>query len=116
MLPNPDDAVIWRGPRKTGLIKQFLKDVHWGPLDYLVIDAPPGTSDEHISIAQFLRTDMSEANSNDSAIIVTTPQEVSIIDVRKEVSFCRKVRLCHSSMSFVCHHSDICDALCTAAW
>ena len=52
MLPNPDDAVIWRGPRKNGLIKQFLKDVHWGQLDYLVIDSPPGTSDEHISIAQ----------------------------------------------------------------
>ena len=52
MLPNPDDAVIWRGPRKNGLIKQFLKDVNWGPLDYLIIDSPPGTSDEHISIAQ----------------------------------------------------------------
>ncbi len=52
MLPNPDDAVIWRGPRKNGLIKQFLKDVHWGDLDYLVIDSPPGTSDEHISIVQ----------------------------------------------------------------
>ena len=52
MLPNPDDAVIWRGPRKNGLIKQFLKDVHWGECDYLIIDSPPGTSDEHISIAQ----------------------------------------------------------------
>lgn len=52
LLPNPDDAVIWRGPRKNGLIKQFLKDVHWGPLDYLIIDSPPGTSDEHISIVQ----------------------------------------------------------------
>ncbi len=54
MLPDPDDAVIWRGPRKNSLIKQFLKDVHWGKLDYLIVDAPPGTSDEHISIAQFL--------------------------------------------------------------
>ncbi|XP_010930049.2 cytosolic Fe-S cluster assembly factor NBP35 [Elaeis guineensis] len=85
MLPHPDEAVIWRGPRKNGLIKQFLKDVHWGELDYLVVDAPPGTSDEHISIAQFL-----QATGIDGAIIVTTPQQVSLIDVRKEISFCRK--------------------------
>jgi NUBPL iron-transfer P-loop NTPase len=52
LLADPDDAVIWRGPRKNGLIKQFLKDVHWGALDYLIIDSPPGTSDEHISVAQ----------------------------------------------------------------
>lgn len=119
MLPNPDDAVIWRGPRKNALIKQFMKDVHWGQLDYLVVDAPPGTSDEHISIAQFLRAgapqqppDAGAAGGGmaepaaadeglsrnagggfDTAVIVTTPQEVSIIDVRKEVSFCRKVGL-----------------------
>lgn len=55
MLPNPDDAVIWRGARKNGLIKQFLKDVYWGELDFLVVDAPPGTSDEHISIVQCLQ-------------------------------------------------------------
>lgn len=55
MLPNPDDAVVWRGPRKNGLIKQFLKDVDWGELDYLIVDTPPGTSDEHISIAQYLK-------------------------------------------------------------
>eukprot|EP00891_Asterochloris_glomerata_P007046 jgi/Astpho2/7046/fgenesh1_pm.00107_%23_27_t len=85
MLQNPDDAVIWRGPRKNGLIKQFLKDVDWGEIDYLVVDAPPGTSDEHISIAQFLK-----ASNVDGAILVTTPQEVSIIDVRKEINFCRK--------------------------
>ncbi|KAL4457368.1 hypothetical protein ABPG75_012233 [Micractinium tetrahymenae] len=85
MLPNPDDAVIWRGPRKNGLIKQFLKDVHWGECDYLVIDSPPGTSDEHISIVQFLK-----AARVDGAVVVTTPQEVSIIDVRKEINFCKK--------------------------
>lgn len=50
MLPNADDPVIWRGPRKNGLIKQFMKDVNWGEIDYLVIDSPPGTSDEHISV------------------------------------------------------------------
>lgn len=86
MLPNPDEAVIWRGPRKNGIIKQFLKDVYWGELDYLVVDAPPGTSDEHISIVQFL-----QATGIDGAIIVTTPQQVSLIDVRKEVNFCKKV-------------------------
>ncbi|KAF4385803.1 hypothetical protein F8388_010359, partial [Cannabis sativa] len=86
MLPNPDDAVIWRGPRKNSLIKQFLKDVYWGELDFLVVDAPPGTSDEHISITQYLN-----ATGIDGAIIVTTPQQVSLIDVRKEVSFCKKV-------------------------
>ncbi|KAB1219771.1 Cytosolic Fe-S cluster assembly factor NBP35 [Morella rubra] len=86
MLPNSDEAVIWRGPRKNGLLKQFLKDVYWGELDFLVVDAPPGTSDEHISIVQLL-----EATGIDGAIIVTTPQQVSLIDVRKEVSFCKKV-------------------------
>ncbi|BAB08742.1 nucleotide-binding protein [Arabidopsis thaliana] len=86
MLPNSDEAVIWRGPRKNGLIKQFLKDVYWGEIDYLVVDAPPGTSDEHISIVQYLLP-----TGIDGAIIVTTPQEVSLIDVRKEVSFCKKV-------------------------
>ncbi|CAL9113341.1 unnamed protein product [Musa textilis] len=86
MLPNPDEAVIWRGPRKNGLIKQFLKDVDWGELDYLVVDAPPGTSDEHISIVQFL-----QATGIVGAIIVTTPQQVSLIDVRKEINFCKKV-------------------------
>jgi Mrp family chromosome partitioning ATPase len=94
--------------RKNALIKQFLKDVVWGELDYLVVDTPPGTSDEHISIAQFLRAaaapaaegadDGAAAGRNiaggvDAALVVTTPQEVSIIDVRKEVSFCRKVGL-----------------------
>eukprot|EP00798_Chlamydomonas_sp_ICE-L_P015247 gene15247-21329_t len=88
MLPNPDEAVIWRGPRKNGLIKQFLRDVAWGDLDYLVVDAPPGTSDEHITIAQCLQT-----TPADGALIVTTPQQVSIIDVRKEISFCKKVGL-----------------------
>ena len=86
MLPNFDEAVVWRGPRKNALIKQFLKDVYWGEIDYLVVDAPPGTSDEHISIVQYL-----QATGIDGAIIVTTPQEVSLIDVRKEVSFCKKV-------------------------
>ena len=85
MLPNTDDAVIWRGPKKNGLIKQFLTDVNWGPIDYLIIDTPPGTSDEHISIVQYLNS-----NNIDGAIVITTPQEVSMADVRKELNFCRK--------------------------
>jgi Mrp family chromosome partitioning ATPase len=86
MLSSRDDAIIWRGPRKNGLIKQFLSDVEWGALDFLVVDAPPGTSDEHISIAQYLK-----GSAVDGAVIVTTPQEVALMDVRKEISFCRKV-------------------------
>ena len=86
MLPGPNEAVILRGPRKTGLIKNFLKDVYWNELDFLVVDAPPGTSDEHISIVQCLG-----ATGIDGAIIVTTPQQVSLIDVRKEINFCKKV-------------------------
>jgi len=86
MLPNQDDAVVWRGPRKNGLIKQFLKDVHWGALDYLIVDTPPGTSDEHISLTEYLKT-----TSVDGALLVTTPQEVAVADVRKEINFCKKV-------------------------
>lgn len=88
MLPNQDDAIIWRGPRKNGLIKQFLTDVSWGALDCLLIDTPPGTSDEHLSLVTYL----AEA-SMDGAVIVTTPQEVSLMDVRKEINFCKKVNL-----------------------
>lgn len=86
MLPNPDEAVIWRGPKKNGLIKQFLRDVDWGELDYLVVDTPPGTSDEHLSIVQFLKP-----AGISGAVVVTTPQEVALADVRKEISFCQKV-------------------------
>mmetsp|Transcript_20240 Transcript_20240/g.45028 ORF Transcript_20240/g.45028 Transcript_20240/m.45028 type:complete len:299 (+) Transcript_20240:112-1008(+) len=88
MLPSKDDAVIWRGPRKNGLIKQFLTDVVWNELDYLIIDTPPGTSDEHISIVQYLK-----ASKIDGAVVVTTPQEVAMADVRKELNFCRKTGL-----------------------
>ncbi|KAL4659093.1 cytosolic Fe-S cluster assembly factor NUBP1 [Arapaima gigas] len=88
LLSSPDDAVIWRGPKKNGMIKQFLRDVDWGELDYLIVDTPPGTSDEHLSVVQYL----SRAGVN-GAIIITTPQEVSLQDVRKEIGFCQKVKL-----------------------
>ncbi len=88
MLGSKNDAVIWRGPRKNALIKQFLTDVDWGTLDFLIVDAPPGTSDEHISITQYLKD-----SKVDGAVILTTPQEVALLDVRKEISFCKKVDL-----------------------
>jgi len=88
MLGSRNDAIIWRGPRKNGLIKQFLTDVEWGELDFLIVDAPPGTSDEHISLAQYL-----QASGVDGALIVTTPQEVALLDVRKEITFCNKTHL-----------------------
>jgi len=88
LLSGPDDAVIWRGPKKNGMIKQFLRDVDWGEVDYLIIDTPPGTSDEHLSVVQYLA-----AADVDGAVIITTPQEVALLDVRKEISFCKKVGL-----------------------
>ena len=87
LLPDADGAVVWRGPRKNALIKQFLKDVDWGTLDWLIVDTPPGTSDEHISLAQLLPM----RPGVDGAVLVTTPQEVAVADVRKEASFCAKV-------------------------
>lgn len=86
LLPSSNSAVVWRGPKKNGLIKQFLKDVEWGPLEHLVIDTPPGTSDEHLSVVQYLAA----AGGVTGAVIVTTPQEVALQDVRKELDFCRK--------------------------
>ncbi|KAJ1976407.1 cytosolic Fe-S cluster assembly factor nbp35 [Dimargaris xerosporica] len=88
MLPDADAAVIWRGPKKNGMIKQFLRDVDWSDLDYLLVDTPPGTSDEHLSIAQYLKP-----SGIDGAIIVTTPQEIALQDVRKEINFCQKVKI-----------------------
>ncbi len=84
LLRNPDDAVIWRGPVKGNVIKQFLKDVAWGDLDYLIIDAPPGTGDEPLSICQLI-------NPIDGAVVVTTPQRVAAMDVRKSITFCAQV-------------------------
>jgi len=88
LLASADDAVIWRGPKKNGLIKQFLRDVDWGQLDYLIIDTPPGTSDEHLSIVQYLKNHHSVR-----AVIVTTPQELALLDVRKQLDFCARVDL-----------------------
>jgi Mrp family chromosome partitioning ATPase len=86
MLRRSDDAVIWRGPMKYQMIKQFLKDVQWGILDFLIVDSPPGTGDEPLSIVQLLE-------DADGAVIVTTPQEVALSDVRKCISFCNNLNL-----------------------
>ena len=86
LLPRSDDAVIWRGPMKYQMIKQFLKDVQWGNLDFLVVDSPPGTGDEPLAIVQLLE-------GADGAVVVTTPQEVALSDVRKCISFCNNLNL-----------------------
>ncbi|XP_013171984.1 PREDICTED: cytosolic Fe-S cluster assembly factor nubp1-A [Papilio xuthus] len=88
LLGSPDDAVIWRGPKKNGMIKQFLSEVEWGELDYLLIDTPPGTSDEHLSAVQYL-----SGAGLSGALVVSTPQEVALLDVRKELNFCRKLEV-----------------------
>lgn len=84
LLDSQDNPIIWRGPMKVAAIKQFLCDVEWGELDYLIIDSPPGTGDEPLTVAQFL-------GAGTNAIIVTTPQEVAISDVRKSLSFAKNL-------------------------
>jgi Mrp family chromosome partitioning ATPase len=102
LLEDPDSAVIWRGPMKMGVIEQFLKDVSWGDLDYLIVDCPPGTGDEPLSILQKLP----EA---DGAVVVTTPQEVALADVRKSIRFCAKLDMAvigvvENMSGFACPH------------
>ena len=86
LLNDPDSPVIWRGPLKMGAIRQFLEEVSWGDLDYLIVDLPPGTGDEPLSIAQLL------PNPN-NAIIVTTPQDVALLSVRKCINFARTLNM-----------------------
>ena len=83
--PGKDDAIIWRGPLKYSAIRQFIGEVDWGNLDFLVIDSPPGTGDEPLTVAQTI--------SDAKAIIVTTPQEVALADVRKSINFCKTVNM-----------------------
>jgi Mrp family chromosome partitioning ATPase len=96
-----DDAIIWRGPLKNKAIQQFISEVEWGELDYLIIDSPPGTGDEPLTVAQTI--------ADAKAIIVTTPQEVSLADVRKSISFCNVVNmeifgLIENMSGFSCPH------------
>ncbi len=102
LLKDRESPVIWRGPLKMGAIKQFLGEVDWGELDYLIIDSPPGTGDEPLSIAQLIK-DM------DGVIIVTTPQEVALLDSRKAVNFARQLNvpvlgIVENMSGFVCPH------------
>jgi len=84
LLQNNDDPVIWRGPMKMGVIRQFIEDVEWGDLDLLVIDVPPGTGDEPLSVCQLIP-------ELEGAVIVTTPQKVAAADVRKSINFCKEL-------------------------
>jgi len=98
---SKDDAIIWRGPIKYSAIKQFIGEVEWGDLDFLIIDSPPGTGDEPLTVAQTIQ--------DAKAIIVTTPQEVSLADVRKSISFCKTVKMeifgmIENMSGFVCPH------------
>lgn len=111
LLENKDEAVVWRGAKKNAIIRQFLTDVDWGYLDYLIVDTPPGTSDEHLAVTQYLKE-----SKITGAVLVTTPQELSLQDVRKEIGFCKKVGIpilgvVENMSGFVCpsctHESDI---------
>lgn len=102
LLQDQDTAVIWRGPMKYTVIKQFLADVEWGDLDYLIVDSPPGTGDEPLSICQLIE-------NADGAVVVTTPQDVALIDVRKSISFCKQLNMpvigvIENMSGFTCPH------------
>jgi len=102
MIDSPDKPIIWRGPLKMITIKQFLSDVNWGELDYLIIDSPPGTGDEPLSVCQLI-------SDIDGAIIVTTPQDVAILDSRKTVLFAQTLKvkvigIIENMSGFICPH------------
>jgi Mrp family chromosome partitioning ATPase len=112
LLPRRGDAVVWRGPKKTAMIRQFIADALWAPTDYLLIDTPPGTSDEHISLAETLQREAAEGQVA-GAVVVTTPQAVATADVRKELNFCAKTGLrvlgvVENMSGYVCPHCSEC--------
>jgi ATP-binding protein involved in chromosome partitioning len=101
MGQDKDQATIWRGPLKIGVIRQFIADIEWSDLDYLIVDSPPGTGDEPLTVAQTI--------PDASALIVTTPQEISLADVRKSINFCKQVHmeilgLVENMSGLVCPH------------
>lgn len=101
-LEEKDTPVVWRGPLKHRMIEQFLTDVRWGELDYLVVDSPPGTGDEIISIVEIL-------DKVDGALIVSTPQDVALADVRRSIKFCKEASIpilgvIENMSGFVCPH------------
>jgi len=102
LLSDTDSPVIWRGPMKMGAIKQFIGDVDWGDLDYLIVDLPPGTGDEPLSIAQLIP-------KSDGAVIVTTPQDLALVSVRKSINFVKKMNMpiigiIENMSGFTCPH------------
>lgn len=103
MMKDRDEAIIWRGPLKIQAIRQFVSDMDWGELDYLIVDAPPGTGDEPLSIAQTIK--------GVHALVVTTPQSVALADVRKSINFCKTVEMpivgvVENMAGFVCPHCE----------
>jgi Mrp family chromosome partitioning ATPase len=112
LLRERGDAVIWRGPKKTAMVRQFLSDVLWGELDYLLIDTPPGTSDEHISLVETLLKNAAPGQVK-GAVVVTTPQAVATADVKKELNFCTKtgihvIGVVENMSGFVCPNCSEC--------
>ncbi|CAG8956284.1 hypothetical protein HYFRA_00003664 [Hymenoscyphus fraxineus] len=112
LLRERGDAVVWRGPKKTAMVRQFLSDVLWGELDYLLIDTPPGTSDEHISLAETLLKNAFPGQVA-GAVVVTTPQAVATADVKKELNFCVKtginvIGVVENMSGFVCPNCSEC--------
>ncbi len=102
MLENPDDPVIWRGPAKMGVIKQLLAEISWPELDFLVVDCPPGTGDEPLSVIQLI-------NDVTGTVIVSTPQDIALLDVRKSINFAKKLNLnilgiVENMSGFICPH------------
>lgn len=102
LLPNKDVPVMWRGPVKMSAVQQFIEDVNWGDLDYLVIDMPPGTGDEALSIVQLIP-------KADGMVVVTTPQDVALLDSRKSVGFAAETKIpiigiIENMSGFVCPH------------
>lgn len=109
LTSNKDAAVIWRGPKKHAMIERFITGVNWDQIDYLVVDTPPGTSDEHISLVEILRRQSIEVE----VVLVTTPQIVACNDVRREISFCKtsKVNICgliENMSGYTCPHCSEC--------
>ena len=104
LLSEQDSPIIWRGPLKMGAIKQFIGEVNWGDLDYLIVDLPPGTGDEPLSVSQLIP-------NSDGAIIVTTPQDVALVSVRKSINFVKKmdypiIGIIENMSGFTCPHCN----------
>ncbi len=102
LVENPDDPIIWRGPMKMNVIRQFMQDIQWPELDYLIVDSPPGTGDEPLSVVQMLK-------KVDGSLIVSTPQDIALLDARKTIKFSQKMDvpilgIIENMSTFVCPH------------